>query len=157
RSTVGRDDCASGNQFPQEDPFGPRQSMHRLAFVALQAEQPVAQGGARYSMRAKWLRSSSCRSPPIRASGAITNLGEFPMDHYALRLRSRIATMLTTAALICIPVFTNAADIASKRAAVVRYTDLHGQRVANEQRDVEVFVRLDQPSVAELNIASVNS
>ncbi|HKE94032.1 MAG TPA: S8 family serine peptidase, partial [Povalibacter sp.] len=39
----------------------------------------------------------------------------------------------------------------------MRYMDLHGQKLVNGQRDVEVFVRLDEPAVSELNLQSVET
>lgn len=80
------------------------------------------------------------------------------MDHHALGTRSRLATVLLTATLVSLPTLLQAAgNPPAKRSLGARFTELHGQKLANARRDIEVFVRLDQPSVAELNIESVRN
>jgi minor extracellular serine protease Vpr len=79
------------------------------------------------------------------------------MDHHALGTRSRLATALLVASLVSLPTLLHAANTPVKRSLGARFSELHGQKIANGLRDVEVFVRLDQPSVAELNISSLRA
>ena len=86
-----------------------------------------------------------------------SNTGIFPMEHHALGTRSRLATALLVASLVSLPTLLQAANTPVKRSLGARFSELHGQKIANGLRDVEVFVRLDQPSVAELNISSLRA
>src|SRR5262245_26471958 len=79
------------------------------------------------------------------------------MDHHALGTRSRIATALLFASLVSMPTLLSAADAPAKRNVAARFSELRGQQLANAQRQVEMFVRFDQPSVAELNVASLRA
>jgi minor extracellular serine protease Vpr len=79
------------------------------------------------------------------------------MDHHALGTRSRIATALLFASLVSMPTLLAAADSPAKRTLGARFTELHGQKIANSQRQVEMFVRFDQLSVAELNLESLRA
>ena len=79
------------------------------------------------------------------------------MDHHALGTRSRLATALLIASLVSLPTLLHAGDAPAKRTLGARFSELHGQKLANAQREVEMFVRFDQPSVAELNIESLRA
>jgi subtilisin family serine protease len=79
------------------------------------------------------------------------------MDHHALGTRSRIATALLIASLVSLPTLLQAAETSVKRTFNARYSALHGQKLDNIRREVEMFVRFDQPSVAELNVASLHA
>jgi minor extracellular serine protease Vpr len=79
------------------------------------------------------------------------------MDHHALGTRSRIATVLLTATLVTLPTLLQAGNAPAKRSQPTRFSELHGQKLANPQREIEVFVRFDQPSVAELNVEKLRA
>jgi minor extracellular serine protease Vpr len=79
------------------------------------------------------------------------------MDHHALGTRSRMATVLLTATLVSLPTLLQAGNAPVKRSASAQFSELHGRAVGNPQQDIEVFVRLDQPSVAELNVEAVRT
>lgn len=68
-----------------------------------------------------------------------------------------MATALLIASLVSLPTFLQAANTPVKRSLSARFSELHGQKIVNGQRNVEVFVRLDQPSVAELNVESLRT
>src|SRR5262249_21743512 len=80
-----------------------------------------------------------------------------PMDHHALGTRSRIATALLIAALVSTPTLLQAANTPAKRTLATRFSELHGQKLNDTRRQVEMFVRFDQQSVAELNFASLQA
>jgi hypothetical protein len=75
------------------------------------------------------------------------------MDQDAFKLRSGIATVLLTAALVVIPAITQAAS-RDRQANSLKF---RGMEVTDDQGRIQVFVRLDEPAVAELNAASVNA
>lgn len=80
------------------------------------------------------------------------------MDQSAFKLRSRIATVLLTAVFVVIPAITQAAENARPRSRDASHTlKQHGKEVIDEQGRMQVFVRLDEPAVAEINAASVNA
>lgn len=64
--------------------------------------------------------------------------------------------MLAATALVLAPM-TQAANNTRLRGNAVPSLQLHGTRVASDQDRVQVFVRLDEPAVAELNAASIDS
>lgn len=76
------------------------------------------------------------------------------MDQDALKSRSRIATVLLTAALVVIPAITQAAPREREASNSLKF---RGTEVTDEQGRIQVFVRLDEPAVAEINAASVNA
>lgn len=76
------------------------------------------------------------------------------MDQGALKSRLRIATVLLTAALVVIPAITEAAP---RDRQVNNSLKFRGMEVTDEQGRIQVFVRLDEPAVAELNAASVDA
>ena len=78
------------------------------------------------------------------------------MDHHALGTRSRIATALLIASLVALPTLLQAAETSVKRTFNARFSELHGQKI-DARREVEMFVRFDQLSVAELNVASLHA
>lgn len=65
--------------------------------------------------------------------------------------------MLVTTALVVAPVLTQAADNTRSRGNEARSLKLHGTKVAGDQDRVQVFVRLDEPAVAEFNAARINA
>ncbi len=72
--------------------------------------------------------------------------------------RSKIAVMLLTASLVAVPAITQSADQGKRRSFdSSQSVKLHGTRLSAEQGRVQVFVRLDEPAVAELNADSVAS
>ena len=79
------------------------------------------------------------------------------MDHHALGTRSRIATALLVASLVALPTWLQAAETSVKRSFNERFSGLHGQTLDNIRRQVEMFVRFDQPSVSELNVATLQA
>lgn len=76
------------------------------------------------------------------------------MDQDALKSRSRIATVLLTAALVVIPAITQAAPRDREASNTLKF---RGTQITDEQGRIQVFVRFDEPAVAELNAASVNA
>jgi len=65
--------------------------------------------------------------------------------------------MLVATALVVAPIITQAASNTRLRGQEVRSLKLHGTKVTDDQGRIQVFVRLDEPAVAELNAASINS
>src|SRR5262245_12525248 len=84
-------------------------------------------------------------------------LGEHTMDYAASRPRWLIATLLALSSLATSAVHAQGGVIHGRDSNRMRYMDLHGQKLVNGQRDVEVFVRLDEPAVSELNLQSVET
>jgi len=69
--------------------------------------------------------------------------------------RSKLALALFTAALVAAPL-SQASDKSRHRSADTSRTfNMHGKKVARQQDRVQVFVRLDEPAVAELNAESI--
>jgi len=63
--------------------------------------------------------------------------------------------MLFTAALVAAPL-SQAADKSRQRSADTQRTfNMHGKKVVRDQNRVQVFVRLDEPAVAELNAENI--
>jgi minor extracellular serine protease Vpr len=78
------------------------------------------------------------------------------MDHDALVTRSKIAAMLLSATLVAAPAITQGTDNTRHRKAdASRSLKLHGTPLAQQDGRVQVFVRLDEPAVAELNADSL--
>jgi len=65
--------------------------------------------------------------------------------------------MLVATALVVAPVLTQAANNTRSRGSEARSLKLHGTKVAGDQDRVQVFVRLDEPAVAELNAARISA
>jgi subtilisin family serine protease len=77
------------------------------------------------------------------------------MEQVAFLPRWRIAALLA-AAIVAAP--AQAATKARMRASdVSRTLSLHGTQIADKQGRIEVFVRLDEPAVAELNAQSIET
>jgi len=70
---------------------------------------------------------------------------------------SRSALFLSTMALLAASFFVQAANNPIKRPAKLANSKLHLTPLPKHAQAVEVFVRLDEPSVAELNIESVKA
>ena len=80
------------------------------------------------------------------------------METIASRLRWKIAALLTAAAIVAVPAMTQAANKARLRSSdVSRSHALHGTQIADRQGRIQVFVRLDEPAVAELNAQSMEA
>jgi minor extracellular serine protease Vpr len=79
------------------------------------------------------------------------------MYHHALGTRSRLASVLLTATLVLLPTLLQADNAPVKSSLGARFAELHDRKLGRAQRNIEVFVRLDQPSVAELNIRSLQT
>ncbi|MEZ5532783.1 MAG: S8 family serine peptidase [Steroidobacteraceae bacterium] len=71
--------------------------------------------------------------------------------------RSKIAVMLLAASLVALPGITEGAGGKRRTIDASQSINLHGTRLSAEQARVQVFVRLDEPAVAELNAASLAS
>ena len=72
--------------------------------------------------------------------------------------RSRIATMLLTATFVAAPAITQGADTVRKPTIdASRSLQLHGTPLADKYGRVQVFVRLAEPAVAELNAQSLSA
>lgn len=66
--------------------------------------------------------------------------------------------MLLAAALVTVPAITQSANQGKRRSFDSSHSlNLHGTKLSAEQGRVQVFVRLDEPAVAELNAASIAS
>jgi subtilisin family serine protease len=80
------------------------------------------------------------------------------MDQAALKSRLQAATLLLGAVLIVVPLVTPAAQTVRPHGRDAGQTlKLHGKKVTDAQGRMQVFVRLDEPAVAELNAESVKS
>lgn len=80
------------------------------------------------------------------------------MESLAFRLRWQIAACLTAAAIVAAPAMTQAASKARLRSSdIIRLRALHGTQIADKQGRIQVFVRLDEPAVAELNAQSLET
>lgn len=80
------------------------------------------------------------------------------MDQDAFGPRSEIAAMLLTATLIAAPTITQGADNTRKRTIdASRSLQHHGTRLSDTHGRIQVFVRLDEPAVAELNADSIGT
>jgi hypothetical protein len=80
------------------------------------------------------------------------------MDHHALGTRSRIATLLLTATFVAVPAITQGADTVRKRNVDASHSlKQHGTPLVDRNGRVQVFVRLAEPAVAELNAESLNA
>ena len=78
------------------------------------------------------------------------------MDPRVFRARSPIVTLLVTAALVTAPTIATSADHSRQRSKdLTRSLQLHGSKVSSDQDQVQVFVRLDEPAVAELNATAI--
>jgi subtilisin family serine protease len=72
--------------------------------------------------------------------------------------RSRIATMLLTATFVAAPAVTQGADTVRKCTIDATHSlQLHGTPIADKYGRVQVFVRLAEPAVAELNAESLSA
>lgn len=79
------------------------------------------------------------------------------MDQDVIVSRSKIAAMLLTATLVALPnLVQSAAPDRNGRIDVTRSLKFHGTQLSDVQGRVQVFVRLSEPSVAELNAHSVS-
>lgn len=80
------------------------------------------------------------------------------MDRDACQPRWPIATLLLTTALVITPLASEAASKPRLRNTdLARVLSLHGKQVTDDQGRIEVFVRLDEAAVAELNARSIES
>jgi len=83
------------------------------------------------------------------------------MDQAVFKSRWRIAAFLTAALIVPLAATsppTQAAGKARLRSADVSKTlALHGRHISDNRGRVEVFVRLDEPAVAELNAKSIET
>lgn len=80
------------------------------------------------------------------------------MDHHAFGTKSRLATMLLTATFVAAPAVTQGADTVRKRNVdASRSIQLHGTPLTDQNGQVQVFVRLAEPAVAELNAESLSA
>src|SRR5262245_37551635 len=80
------------------------------------------------------------------------------MDHHALGTKSRIATVLLTATFVAFPAITQGADTVRKRSVDASQSlKLHGTQLTDRNGRVQVFVRLAEPAVAELNAESLSA
>jgi minor extracellular serine protease Vpr len=80
------------------------------------------------------------------------------MDHHALGTRSRIATLLLTATFVAVPAITQGADTVRKRNVDASHSlKQHGTPLVDRTGRVQVFVRLAEPAVAELNAESLSA
>jgi minor extracellular serine protease Vpr len=78
------------------------------------------------------------------------------MDHAVLVTRSKIAAMLLSATLVALPAITQGADNPRHRKAdASRSLKLHGTPLTQQDGRVQVFLRLDEPAVAEINADSL--
>jgi len=72
--------------------------------------------------------------------------------------RSRIATLLLIATCVAAPAITQGADNVRKRTIDASHSlQLHGTPLADKYGRVQVFVRLAEPAVAELNAQSLSA
>ena len=78
------------------------------------------------------------------------------MGQKSFASRSKIAVLLCSAALVAVPAISQGAG-AGKRKNIdsSRSISLHGTKIAADRGEVQVFVRLDEPAVAELNATSL--
>ena len=80
------------------------------------------------------------------------------MDHHAFGTKSRLAAMLLTATFVAAPAITQGADNVRKRTVdASRSIQLHGTPLTDLHGQVQVFVRLAEPAVAELNAQSLSA
>jgi minor extracellular serine protease Vpr len=80
------------------------------------------------------------------------------MDQHVIVTRSRIAAMLLTATFVAAPAITQGADNVRKRSFDASHSlQLHGTPLADKYGRVQVFVRLAEPAVAELNAQSLSA
>lgn len=78
------------------------------------------------------------------------------MELDVLVTRSKIAALLVSATLVAVPAITQSADKSHQRKIdTSRSLNFHGTPLAGKDARVQVFVRLDEPAVAELNADSV--
>ena len=72
--------------------------------------------------------------------------------------RSRIATMLLTATFVAAPAITQGADNVRKHTIDGSHSlRLHGTPLTDKYGRMQVFVRLAEPAVAELNAQSLST
>ena len=76
------------------------------------------------------------------------------MVHHALGTRSRLATALLIASFVSLPTLLQAGNAPVKRNVDASHSKLHGTPLADRNGRVQVFVRLAEPAVAELNAES---
>jgi subtilisin family serine protease len=83
------------------------------------------------------------------------------MEQDAFKSRWKFATVLTIALVVALavtPALTQAAGKARLRSSDVNRTlALHGTQITDDKGRIEMFVRLDEPAVAELNAQSIES
>ena len=75
-------------------------------------------------------------------------------------VRSRLhasVRLLTVASLASLPLLSHAANTPIQRPASLADSSLHLVPLTSHAGEVELFVRLDEPSVAELNVSSLES
>lgn len=75
------------------------------------------------------------------------------MDQDAFGSRSKIATLLLTATIVAAPAVSSATDSRHRPASAI---NVRGAPIVDSKGQVEVFVRFDEPAVAELNADSVS-
>lgn len=78
------------------------------------------------------------------------------MDSRVLGARSPIVILLVTMAMLAAPTLASSANHDRPRD-LTRSLKLHGAKVSSDQDQVQVFVRLDEPAVAELNAAAIET
>ena len=80
------------------------------------------------------------------------------MDQEAFAPRSKIAAMLLTATIVATPAITQGAgQPINRNIDATRSQSLRDSLINRENARVQVFVRLDEPAVAELNAQSINT
>ncbi len=80
------------------------------------------------------------------------------MDQHAFGTKSRLAAMLLTATFVAAPAITQGADNVRKRTVDASHSiKLHGTPLTDQNGQVQVFVRLAEPAVAELNAQSLDA
>src|SRR5689334_7814736 len=80
------------------------------------------------------------------------------MAQHVFVTRSRFAAMLLTATFVAAPAVTQGADTIRKRSVDASSSlKLHGTPLADKYGRVQVFVRLAEPAVAELNAQSLDA
>lgn len=80
------------------------------------------------------------------------------MSQRIVAARSKIALMLFTASLVALPLLSQAENSGKRRSYdASQSVRLHGTPLSADQARVQVFVRLDEPAVAELNARSIET
>ena len=80
------------------------------------------------------------------------------MGQHSFASRSKIAVLFVMAALVAAPAITLGGSPGKrKNIDPSRSISLHGTKLSGDRGEVQVFVRLDEPAVAELNAESLSS